>query len=397
MRRSPVALNAPREHALRMRLVDSAPRSDLARGWGSALLALCAMLAMTGCAGDSLGDGSMILAQRPQPVDDEVWRQELTRIDTLIAEEREDEAVEAVAAALEREPPASMRAAFQASAAFARKQRFHRRHPLFLELAFDRERYTFGDTAVVTMTLVNLGSETLTMPREHRSWFEAATLQSGESSTLTVQWKADDADGRGSEWSAEASFDVPLDHDLVLAPGARETIETTLQQEAMPDVVMRRVVVSAILRPVALISSSSDRRYDPLQFPEASARVFRANDAHLLVDGLDQLRDALGGEAPPQPASIFVLAMGLPEADLHAGLDLMARAAPSLDDRRRRPVVAALRRLSGKLLADDPVRYLDWWTTEGAALEPDELAELAGFRARSAQPRLAFDKATPRR
>jgi hypothetical protein len=34
------------------------------------------------CTGDSLGDGSMILAQRPQPVDDEVWRQELTRIDT---------------------------------------------------------------------------------------------------------------------------------------------------------------------------------------------------------------------------------------------------------------------------------------------------------------------------
>lgn len=357
----------------------------------------CVALAASGCAGSDPADASLVLAERPPPVDDDVWRQDLQRIDQLIADEREDEAIEAVAAVLEREPPASVRASLQSASAFARKQRFHRRHPLFLELTFDRERYTFGDTARVTMTLVNLGSEPVSIPHAHRSWFEAATLQDGEASTLTVQWKADDADGRGSEWSAEASFDVPIERDLVLAPGGRESIETTLQLDVAPDVVMRRIVVGAILRPVALIASGTDRRYDPLSFPEATARVFRAEDAPLLVDGLLQLRDALGGEAPPQPRSIFVMAMGLGEADLRAGLDLLARSAPSLDAERRRPVVAALRRLSGRTLADDPVRYLDWWTTTGVRLEDAELAELAGFAARAAAPRLAFEPASKTR
>lgn len=373
-------------------------RNAGSRLWRSVAVSwlVCAAIGGLACSSpDDLSDSAFVLAARPEPVDDEVWRQDLERIDALIAEEREDEAIEAVAAVLEREPPASVRGALQSASAYARKQRFHRRHPLFLELTFDRERYAFGETAQVTLALVNLGSETLSIPHAHRSWFEAATLQSGEASSLTVQWKADDADGRGSEWSAEASFDVPIERDLVLEPGARESITTTLRLDAVPDVVMRRVVVSAILRPVALISGSSDRRYDPLLFPEATARVFRAEDAPLLVDGLERLQDALLGEAPPQPRSIFVLAMGLPLADLRAGLDLLARSAPSLDAERRKPVVAALRRLSGRALADDPVRYLDWWTTTGAKLEDVELAEMAGFAARSAQPRLAFE--TPSR
>lgn len=359
--------------------------------------ACAGLLAFCCSSPDDLSESSFVLADRPQLVDDEVWRQELERIDGLIADEHEDEAIEAIAAVLDREPPASVRGALQSASAFARKQRFHRRHPLFLESTFDRERYTFGDAARLTLTLVNLGSETVSIPHAHRSWFEAGTFQTGETSSLTVQWKADDADGRGSEWSAEASFDVPLERDLVLEPGDRESIETTLQLDAVEGVVMRRIVVSAILRPVALVSASTDRRYDPLVFPEATARTFRAEDAHLLVDGLDQLRDALEGEAPPQTRSIFVMAMGLSAAELRAGLDLLARAAPSLDGERRRPVVAALRRLSGRALADDPVRYLDWWTTTGARLDDAELAELAGFAARAAEPRLAFEPPPSRR
>jgi hypothetical protein len=119
-----VASDARREHALRMRNSGSRLWRFVTTSW-----LVCAAIGGLGCSSpDDLSDSAFVLAERPEPVDDEVWRQELERIDALIAEEREDEAIEAVAAVLEREPPASVRGALQSASAYARKQRFHRRH-----------------------------------------------------------------------------------------------------------------------------------------------------------------------------------------------------------------------------------------------------------------------------
>ena len=94
--------------------------------------------------------------------------------------------------------------------------------------------------------------------------------------------------------------------------------------------------------------------------------------------GLDLLRACVDGEAIGSAQTLYVSAMGLPRAELRDGIDLLVRAAPSLDPTRSRAALAALGGLTGFQSSNDPTRALDWWLAEGSLLDEGELWERTG-------------------
>ncbi len=340
------------------------------------LLLLCALLPLS-CRTGPLPP-VLAGAARPSASPAEL-QQRLERSTALAAEGRFDEALAEIDQALAAWPPDALRRRLQDLAHDLRRSRFYRDHPVHLSLSLDRERYSFGEHAAVVLTVTNLGGERLRLLSRFRTLLEAVTLQVGERASLLLQVESHDADGQGSAWSARRFVDVPLEHDLVLAPGGCEEIRAELPLDGGERALWRRIRVGAVFRPVAILGESGERRYDPIAFPVASARVFRREHARWAAGGLELLGAALTGEAMTRSEALFVAAAGLEPADLRAGIDLLARAAPSLEPVRQRRAVAALAALTGLSLADDAVRFLGWWEVTGMRLSDADLCERAGL------------------
>lgn len=293
-----------------------------------------------------------------------------------------DRALEEVEAALLLRPPESGRRQLQQLGQELRRDRFYRAHPLHLAVALDSDRHSFGDTVRVELRVANLGSERLTLPAAYRSFGSALLLQPAERSVLLLQVTAIDADGLGSEWGEQNSLEVPLEDDLELAPGGSAVISAEVPAGAAGRARFRLLDVGAIYRPIAIVAEGGERRYEPLEFPRAATRVFRAEDERAAGGGLAVLAACLGGESLDRPEQLFLSAVGLPAAELPRGVELLARAAPSLDRARQRAAMAALERLLGRSFGGDPVRALGFWEGEGRGWSEREFAARAGLGVR---------------
>ena len=124
--------------------------------------------------------------------------------------------------------------------------------------------------------------------------------------------------------------------------------------------------------------------FSSVQFPLATARVFREPHARWVEGGLPLLEASLETEPTGRLEAIFVAALGLSDDDLVEGIDRLARAAPALEMARQRTVLAALELMTGKPSANDPVRFLAWWETDGRFLSVDELRRRSGLRTEEA-------------
>lgn len=313
----------------------------------------------------------------------------------LAAEGRLDEALAEIDQALAAWPPEALRRRLLDLAHEIRRGRFYRDHPVHLALSIDRERYSFGERAAVLLTVTNLGRERLRLLSGFRTLRDLLTLRAGERSSLLLQVEVRDADGLGSAWSARSVLDVPLEHDLVLAPGGREEIRAEVPLDGGERSLFRCIRVGAIYRPLAILGESGERRYDPLEFPEASARVFHREHALWAEGGVELLAATLAGEPAARSEALFVAAAGLEPAGLRAGIDLLARAAPSLDPVRQRRAVAALALLTRQSLADDAVRFLGWWEGTGKLLSDGDLRERAGLAGARSSGRLEAGAVLP--
>ncbi len=324
-------------------------------------------------------------AQRPLVSPFEFERR-LQRVEALVRDDRDDEALAEIAASLDEWPPEPLRRRFQRAAYEIRRSRFYREHPIHLALELDRGRYSFGEPIRVRLRVTNLGDERLTLPATYWSWGQAVTFQSPERSVLLVHVTSRDSDGLGSSWSGNRVMDVVLTKDLVIGPGGSDFVEATVEPDEPGRSLFRLVQVSAIYRPIVILSEGGDRRYDPLSFPVASARVFHREHAIWADGGRPMLETCVAGEASGRSEALFLAAVGLGEDELREGIDLLARSAPSLDPLRQRRAVAALSVLTGRSFANDPIRFLGWWEAQGKTLSQIELLQRAGLRDDEEEP-----------
>jgi len=343
----------------------------------SYLLALLLAAQLIGCHAKPLPP--MMIGERKDAVSPEQYEQRLRRIESLAEDGREQEALEAAELEMKEWPPDWVRRRLQKVAVEARRTLFYRRHPLHLSLSLDRDRFAFDETATVRLRISNLGDRSVSLPRSYRSIADALLFRSAETSVLLLKVVREDADGLGSQWSSEVVEEVPIDRDLLLAAGGAEEIVASVDIGPAGSALTRRLRVSAVYRPIVIATSQGQRRYDPLQFPIASVRVFKRDEFHLADGGLMRLGDSLEPDAASRAEPVFVTALGLKEQDLPQGVELLARAAPALDAVRSRAAVAALDEITGAALGQDPVRWLDWWESAGRRLSASELARRAGL------------------
>ena len=303
----------------------------------------------------------------------------VAEIESLIASGADDQALEKITATLDEWPPEATRQRLQRLAFEIRRDRFYRQHPLTLSLALDQPRYAFGGKVHVAVKVTNLGPDALTMPVEYRSTWDALMLRAPEKSALQLRVVAKDADGAGNLWTDEALYEVPLEEDLELAPGASRTIEHDLPLVGGDRALTRFLRISAIYRPIAIVAADGSRRYDPFEFPAAEARVFRPEHLRAAAGGLALVAQGIAGEPSLRAEALFSAAAGLEPPELREGIDRLARAAPGLDAGRRRTALAALRLLSPHETANDPVRFLGWWDSAGKLQTDDEILARAGL------------------
>lgn len=299
-------------------------------------------------------------------------------IEVLIAQGRGEEALERVNESLKEWPPELQRRRLNRLAYEIRRDRFYRDHPLHLSLSLDDDRYRFGESVRVRLRVTNLGRESLTIPARYRSWGSLLLLRPAERSVLDLRVEGRDSDGERSAWSQIRLVDVPVEDDLSLPPGGSATIETTLDLDGGAGSMVRRLTVGAIYRPIAILGGDGERRYDPLTFPSASARIFHVEHERWTDAGLDLLRTTIEG-AFVSPEALFAAAVGLPIEELRDGLDLLARAGPSLDPARARAALCAVEFLTGRTFGADPVRALAWWESEGVRMSAEDLVIAAGL------------------
>ncbi|MFH0946666.1 MAG: hypothetical protein V2A76_15840 [Planctomycetota bacterium] len=316
------------------------------------------------------------------------FERRIEAIHKLLSSGREQEAQDAIAESLEDWPPEAIRRELQRLGYQIRRDRFYQQHPLHFSLVLDRDRYAFGEAAEVQLRITNLGAEQLTLPARYRSLLGALTFGMAEESVLFLKLKTQDADGLGSRWGSERLMEVPLEEDLILGPGGTARITAQVPLEDGGRSLYRVIQIGAIYRPIAVVAEGGDRRYDPLEFQSATARVFQASQIQRAEGGVELLRTCLEGEALDRPETLFVAAMGLRPEDLAEGIGMLARAAPSLEPMRRRCAVAALQLLTGHLFGGDPVRFVSWWQATGRHLVEEQLVLGAGLRDRSPAGRL---------
>lgn len=258
--------------------------------------------------------------------------------------------------------------------------KFYSQHPLHLSLALDRDRYFFGGAAQVELRIANLGAERLSLPSSHRSFIDMLLFRDEEQSVMLLELDERDVDGFGATWSQRRVIEVPIEEDLEIGPGGSLTLTHEIPIGEPGRAGYRQLRVAAMFRPIAIVGESGDRRYDPIEFPTARADVIRERDVRWYDGGLELLLACVEGATPGAQGRLFSAAIGIPDNDLHAGIDLIARAAPSLDRQRRRAGLAALEALTGVEASRDPVRFLDWWETKGSYLDESQLASRAGRR-----------------
>jgi len=313
-------------------------------------------------------------------VSPEEFERRIQGIQTLVREGRDEEAVERVQSSLKDWPPESIRRRLNRIAYEIRRDRFYRDHPLHLSLTLDDERYAFGGRVGVKLRIRNLGRERLTLPARFRTFTDALLFRPVEQSILFLKVVSHDSDGVRLGWASSRLVDVPIEEDLVLPPGGTAVVDASVDLDEGRGSMVRRMSLSAIFRPIAIIGEDGERRYDPLEFPSASARVFHTEHAQWTDGGIDLLETCVAGEGASERA-LFAAAVGLTRDDLRDGLDLLVRTAPSLDPQRSRAALRATEFLTGKSFSGDPIRALAWWEETGAHIAPDDLARTAGLLA----------------
>jgi len=349
------------------------PAAPFRSAW---LLLLCPLL--LACAQDQRRTP---VGERRPAVSEEEFERRLEAIEALRASGREQEALDRIAASMEDWPSEPLRRRLQRIGFEIRRDRFYRDHPLHFCLEVDRPRFVFGETITVQLKITNLGAERISFPARYRSWLDALLFQPTEESVLQLRLTSKDADGLGSRWGTERMLDVALPDDLVIGAGGSQVVQVPIVLDDGGGSLFRVLRIGAVYRPLAVLGEHGERRYDPFEFPETSVRIFQPSQLHWAAGGLALLATCLAGERLDRPEALFVSAVGLDREQLAAGIEQLARAAPSLDPVRRRCSVAALRILTGHHFADDPVRFLGWWESEGRHLSRAELARAAGLRA----------------
>lgn len=334
-------------------------------------------LLVSACDSTPVSPDSFVKKRRVIP--EEEYKRRIEHIESLVREGRGQEALDEIQLSMRDLPPQRVRRRLQRIAYEVRREQFYSQHPIHLSLRIDQERCFFGDETNVSLRITNLGEDGLVLPARHRSFFEAVTFQDGESSVLHLRVLTRDYDGLGSNWSSSRIVEIPLEDDLSLAPGGSAVIESQVLLDGGKGSLLRIMHVSAIYRPIAILGGDGQRRYDPLQFPRATLRVFQREHMRWVEGGLPLLEASLSGESSGRSETVFLSAVGLEVADLSSGIDLLARAAPSLDAIRQRRAVSALSTLTGESFANDPVRILGWWEQEGQLLSDTELGIRAGL------------------
>lgn len=340
------------------------------------LLCLQALSLGTGCAHPSATDPAPAGAR--QLLTSEEIARLFAEVEGLIADDSLDEALLAIEDGLAKPVPEAARRRFQELRRQVLGERFYRDHPLHLTLRVEPRSVRFGEQITLVMRITNLGSERLELPAGHRTLADRLMFRAGEKSVLLVEVESRDADGHGSFWGQRHQVEVPLADDLLLAAGGSAEITTSLAVPAGGQAVHRLLRISALYRPIAMLTEGGEYRYDPLAFPEVTVPVVRAVHARWLDGGIELLATCVDGAAVGRPETLFVTALGLPAEQLRAGVDLLARAAPSLDPGRRAAALAAIQAITGHSTGNDATRTLGWWLAEGAKLPDAALSARTG-------------------
>lgn len=338
-------------------------------------VALCTVL----CACSSRQQIPVPPVEQP-PLAESEFAEWMTRIGQLDAEGREPEALAAVADALKLRPDDAMRRELARVAWDLRRQVFYAEHPLRFELALDRPDYVIGDVARVKLSLFNLGARELTLRARYRTWGEALRMQAGERASLDLVIDEVDSDGLGSLQKRRRALPVAIEDDVEIGSGGVAVIAAEFPVEPAPGALYRTFTVGARLQPLALEDDEGELRFDRLEPSPARAIAVAAGRTQPQPEGeaaLDALSLLLAADAVPEPDALFLTAVRLGPGQLKAGIDLLARAAPALDARRRPAALAALEMLTGEVAGGDALRFLNWWDTRGRGLSDEQLVARA--------------------
>ncbi len=225
--------------------------------------------------------------------------------------------------------------------------------------------HTLGDEIRIVIEVVNLGDTTLAIPVAHVT--SSNRVVSGESrSTLVLRIVCEEWDRQGSTVSHERSIMVPLEDDIVLAPGASFEKHLSLETEDeffRPElVVFRRVSVSGKLQPVE-VSAGPDVWFEPIPISVSSTEV--------LPKGIDRVREDLEGtleralelsrQTPQALNHVFFSGVLLFREDPELAGKYLVKALGADDPGIRTTALASLRLATGRAdlrKADDWERWL---------------------------------------
>lgn len=343
-------------------------RATVRVGWGAFALAL-ASVAAGGCAGTGkVGDGPIKIetysSERPFAEGgaerEERFRGRLEEARTAGDEGRFDEALALLEEAIDEQPPTRIRSEMIALRRELKQSMFGK-GVVTARSRIDGDTYTVGDEIPIVIEVVNLGEVPLAIPVAHVT--SSNRLVSGESrTTLVLRVVCEEWDRQGSTVSHERSIMVPLEKDIVLAPGATFEKHLSLETEDpffRPElVVFRRLTVSGKLQPVE-VSTDEQVWFERIPIAKSSTEI--------LPRGIDRVREDLEGtleraldlsrQTPQALNHVFFSSVLLFREEPRIAGEYLVGALGADDPGIRMTALASLRLATGR---DDLLKMDDW-------------------------------------
>jgi hypothetical protein len=200
----------------------------------------------------------------------------------------------------------------------------------------EKDAVADGTPVAVRIEFSNLSAATVRVPR---------TRGGSSAAVVVLTLVREDYDVYGNERSSDATLSVPLEEDLVLAPGATRQMPLVVPADMMRLAHQGFSVVElkGQFRPVAIAVGESEF-YDAVPIEPGRVRVFLQGFEPLAEDPLGSLKKSVEKRSPPHLFTCVELLAPADRAEAKAFLE----AAKEKDPEMSRAIDASLARLAAR-------------------------------------------------
>lgn len=230
----------------------------------------------------------------------------------------------------------------------------------FLHLSIDTDRpyYRYGQTAILTLQIVNLSKDVVSIDSTAS---RVSNGTSAASSFMSICMTEHDFLGN----SISEPFEKPIEFPerIVLAPGESWKREIPFETGfGMPDRGTFRTFHFSFVSNFVKVSGKEHVFYRRLSFPQATVRILPLNfDPRLEANPLQSLMDAL---QQGNMKDLFHTSIIMPDDRKQQAIDVLVKCLEESSPEVKRVIMVCLGHITGKNFGVSEARWLRWWTEQ---------------------------------